>query len=51
MVGNETDNRRAQSSRRVLRELTDVTLDDFARAVLTTRLVAADEWLPVSPAS
>jgi acyl-homoserine lactone acylase PvdQ len=46
MVGNETDNRRAQSSRRVLRELTDLTLDDFANAALTTRLVAADEWLP-----
>ena len=45
MVGNESDNRRAQNSRRVLRELNDVTLDDFARAVLNTRLIAADEWL------
>jgi acyl-homoserine-lactone acylase len=45
MVGGETDNRRAQSSRRVLRELNDLTLEDFARAVLDTRLIAADEWL------
>jgi acyl-homoserine lactone acylase PvdQ len=45
MVGGETDNRRAQNSRRVLRELRDVTLEDFARAVLDTRLIAADEWL------
>ena len=45
MVGKETDNRRARSSRRVLRELSDLTLDDFARAVLDTRLIAADEWL------
>jgi acyl-homoserine-lactone acylase len=45
MVGGETDNRRAQNSRRVLRQLNDVTLDDFARAVLDTRLIAADEWL------
>jgi penicillin amidase len=45
MVGRETDNRRAQNSRRVLRELHDLTLDDFSRAVLETRLIAADEWL------
>ncbi len=45
MVGSETDNRRAQNSRRVLRQLNDITLDDFARAVLNTRLIAADEWL------
>jgi acyl-homoserine lactone acylase PvdQ len=45
MVGGETDNRRAQNSRRVLRKLYDLTLDDFARAVLNTRLIAADEWL------
>lgn len=45
MVGTETDNRRAQRSRRVLRELREVTLDDFARAVLDTRLIAADEWV------
>jgi len=46
MVGSESDNLRSQSSRHVLRELTDLTLDDFARAVLTTRLLAADELLP-----
>jgi acyl-homoserine lactone acylase PvdQ len=45
MVGGETDNRRARNSRRVLRALSDVTLEDFARAVLDTRLIAADEWL------
>jgi penicillin amidase len=45
MVGTETDNRRAQNSRRVLSELHDLTLEDFARAVLDTRLIAADEWL------
>ncbi len=47
MVGGETDNRRAQNSRRVLRELNNLTLEDFARAVLNTRLIAADEWLDV----
>jgi acyl-homoserine lactone acylase PvdQ len=45
MVGKETDNRRARNSRRVLQELNDLTLDDFALAVLDTRLIAADEWL------
>ncbi len=45
MVGSETDNRRAQNSRRVLRKLSDLTLEDFAHAVLDTRLIAADEWL------
>jgi penicillin amidase len=45
MVGRETDNRRARNSRRVLSQLSDLTLDDFARAVLNTRLIAADEWL------
>ncbi len=46
MVGRETDNPRARSSRRVLGELRDVTLEDFARAVLDTRLTAADDLLP-----
>jgi pimeloyl-ACP methyl ester carboxylesterase len=46
MVGSESDNLRSQSSRHVLRELTDLTLDDFARAALTTRLLAADGLLP-----
>lgn len=45
MLGGETDNRRARNSRRVLRELNDLNLDDFTRAVLNTRLIAADEWL------
>jgi acyl-homoserine lactone acylase PvdQ len=45
MVGGESDNRRAQNSRRVLRELNDLTLEHFARAVLNRRLIAADEWL------
>lgn len=36
MVGNETDNRRAQNSRRVLRELDDLTLEEFARARCST---------------
>ena len=45
MIGNETDNRRAQRSRQVLRGLKNVTLDDFATAVLDTRLIAADEFL------
>jgi acyl-homoserine-lactone acylase len=45
MVGVETDNRRSQNSRRVLKRLNDMTLDGFARAVLETRLIAADEWL------
>ncbi|MDX1546317.1 MAG: penicillin acylase family protein [Rhodothermales bacterium] len=45
MVGNETDNRRAQRSRQVLRALDGLTLDGFGHAVLDTRLIAADEWL------
>jgi penicillin amidase len=45
MLGDETDNRRAQSSRRVLRELRDLILEGFSRAVLDTYLLAADEWL------
>jgi penicillin amidase len=46
LVGRETDNARARSSRRVLGELRNVTLDDFAHAVLDTRLTAADDLLP-----
>jgi acyl-homoserine-lactone acylase len=45
MVGSEPDNRRAQSSRRILRGLRNLTLEAFAKAVLDTRLTAADEWL------
>lgn len=46
MIGNESHNARAVSSVRVLEGLDDVTLDDFARAVLDTRLSAADAQLP-----
>ncbi len=45
MVGTESDNRRSQNSRRVLRELDELTLNSFAGAVLERRLIAADEWL------
>jgi acyl-homoserine-lactone acylase len=46
MVGPETDNTRAVSSRRVLSAMTAVTFDDFARAVWDSRLSAADEMVP-----
>lgn len=45
MTGGEQDNRRAQRSRQVLRELRKLTLDDFSTAVWDTRLIAADEVL------
>jgi acyl-homoserine lactone acylase PvdQ len=45
MIGKEADNRRAQNSRRILGGLDDLTLDGFADAALTRRLIAADEWL------
>lgn len=45
MIGDETDNRRARNSRRILRSLDDLTLGEFARAALDTHLIAADEWL------
>ncbi len=45
MVGRETDNARAQSSRRLLAGLRNVTLADFERAALDTRLFAAEEML------
>jgi acyl-homoserine lactone acylase PvdQ len=47
MIGSEDDNARAKSSRRVLSRLESVTLDDFARAVMDTRLSLADSMLPV----
>jgi acyl-homoserine lactone acylase PvdQ len=47
MIGSEDDNARARSSRRVLSGLESVTLDDFARAVMNTRLSLADSMLPV----
>ncbi|MGH7540084.1 MAG: penicillin acylase family protein, partial [Gemmatimonadota bacterium] len=46
MIGSESQNARAVSSVRVLEGLHGITLDDFARAVLDTRLSAVDELLP-----
>jgi acyl-homoserine-lactone acylase len=46
MVGGESDNPRAISSRRVLSGLTSVTFDQFARAVWDTRLSEADASIP-----
>ena len=46
MVGDETDNARAVSSRRVLRGLDSVTFEQFARAVWDTRLSEADQSIP-----
>ena len=46
MVGDETDNPRAVSSRRVLSALTSVTFEEFARAVWDTRLSEADRSIP-----
>jgi acyl-homoserine lactone acylase PvdQ len=47
MIGNEENNARAVSSRRVLQGLQGVTFDDFARAVWDTRLSLADSLLPI----
>jgi acyl-homoserine-lactone acylase len=46
MIGDEDDNRRAVSSRRVLEPMQRVTFDGFSRAVWDTRLSAADDYLP-----
>ena len=46
MIGRERYNPRARSATRVADALAAVTLDDFASAVLDTRLSAADELLP-----
>jgi acyl-homoserine lactone acylase PvdQ len=46
MVGGETDNTRAVSSRRVLTALTAVTFEEFARVVWDTRLSEADRSIP-----
>jgi acyl-homoserine-lactone acylase len=46
MVGDESDNPRAVSSRRVLSGLSSVTFDEFARAVWDTRLSEADRSIP-----
>jgi acyl-homoserine lactone acylase PvdQ len=46
MIGGETDNARAVSSRRVLSALTAVTFEEFARVVWDTRLSEADRSIP-----
>lgn len=46
MVGGETDNARARSSRRVLESAADVTLDRFAAMVWDSRLSEADDAVP-----
>lgn len=46
MIGGEEDNARARSSRRVMAALEEATLDDFAVAVLDTRLSLADSLVP-----
>lgn len=46
MVGSEINNPRAVSSARVLETLRDATFDEFTRAVVDTRLSAADTILP-----
>jgi acyl-homoserine-lactone acylase len=47
MVGRETDNARAVSSRRVLAALENATLDDFERAAWNSRLSVADSVVPM----
>jgi acyl-homoserine lactone acylase PvdQ len=47
MIGDEENNARAVSSRRVLEGLNGVTFDDFAHAVWDTRLSLADSLMPV----
>jgi acyl-homoserine-lactone acylase len=47
MIGDEENNWRARSSRRVLEGLDGATFDDFARAVWDTRLSLADTLMPV----
>jgi acyl-homoserine-lactone acylase len=46
MIGTETDNARAVSSRRVLASLHSVTFDDFAGRVWDSRLSEADAIVP-----
>ena len=46
LLGGEGDNHRAQRARQILASLESVTLEEFARAVLDTRMLAADELLP-----
>src|SRR5688500_19997230 len=46
MIGSETDNPRARSSRRVLENLKGVTFDEWSKLVLDTRLIVADSIIP-----
>jgi acyl-homoserine-lactone acylase len=46
MVGTETDNARAVSSRRLLSSLRNVTFEQFASAALDSRLSEADALIP-----
>jgi acyl-homoserine lactone acylase PvdQ len=47
MIGDEENNARAISSRRVLEGLSGVTFDEFAHAVWDTRLSLADSLIPI----
>src|SRR5688500_6340993 len=47
MIGSETDNPRARSSRRVLENLKGVTFDEWSKLVLDTRLIVADSIVPL----
>lgn len=51
MVGDETDNARAVSSRRILTEMTDATFESFAAAVWDSRLSVADDVVPLVKAA
>ena len=46
MVGDETENARAVSARRLVRSMENVTFDEFAARVWDTRLSAADSLVP-----
>ncbi len=46
LVGSESDNWRARSSRRLLESRERFTFDEFATTVLDTRLLAADSLVP-----
>lgn len=46
MIGGEKQNPRSVSATRILGGLSEVTLDEFSKAVLDTRLVVAETMLP-----
>ncbi len=46
MVGTETDNPRARSSRRILENMNHATFDEFATRAWDTRLIVADSLVP-----